>query len=160
MFTFLLNCFVNFIFPHRITKPNPILIHDQTIPYLNTLPNYTLSLYITELSFQIALSQNSRHILSAGVIISPCRNNYPRVTRLLRKTFINKVRKEYLEKVSQCQNWIIKPTTCLYTLQNPIVCTNTLLITVPYLNKLPNKLAFLSKQKIVGIQSESSTKNP
>ena len=43
MFPFLLNCFVNFFFPHRITELNPVLIHDRTIPYLNTLPNYTLS---------------------------------------------------------------------------------------------------------------------
>ena len=65
-----------------------MLIHYRTIPYLDTLPSYTLSQfitelyptqYITELNFQQTLWHNSfhkRHKTSAGVINSPHRNNF------------------------------------------------------------------------------------
>ena len=73
-----------------ITELYPILIHYRTIPYINTFPSYNQSKYITE-QYPILIHCRSifshcikskqylqAYILTAGVINSPRRNNYPR----------------------------------------------------------------------------------
>ena len=47
-----------------------------------------------------------------------------------------------------------------YKLQNPIAYTHKLPIIIPYLFTIPITLGFCQNRKIVGSQSESSTKNP
>ena len=83
-----------------------ILSHYRAIPYGNTLPNYALPQYITELTFQIASSQSSnrrRHKLSGGVITSPRCRTYLRGRACKKKSV------QFLELVPQCGKWVNRP---------------------------------------------------
>ena len=55
---------------------------------------------------------------------------------------------------------MIQPTPYLYSLQNLVAYTNTQPIFIDYLKTLRTTFGVCPKLKIVGGQSESSTKNP
>ena len=55
----LIECFPLNYCSAGLTELYPIFIHCETKPYMNTLPNYTLSQNITKVSFHLELSHNS-----------------------------------------------------------------------------------------------------
>ena len=91
----------------------------RTIPHLITLPNYTPSYYITELYPILKLYRTISYLntlpkylftwysvtaVSAGVIVSPRRNNYPHGWVCKKKNFFFRKNLTVLKIVAQCRN--------------------------------------------------------
>ena len=57
------------------------------------------------------------------------------------------VHKMFNEKLSHCRKRVIQPTPYLYTMQNPKAFTNTLAVTILYLETLANTIGFCPKTK-------------
>ena len=104
-----------------VTEIYFILLHYRTIPYPNTLPNYPISWYITELypilihcrsilphsirsqQFSLALK------FTTGVIIGPRRYIHPRGRACKKKS----VQLFFFEIVSQFRKWALSLSLCI-----------------------------------------------
>ena len=104
----------------------PTLIHYRTLPYLNTLPNYT---HLNTL-LKYLFTWHSVTTVSAGVIISPRRNYYPRGDPGIGSKKFSRKSLTVPKIAAQCRKRVIP---YLYILKRTIACTYT----------LPNAIAYL-----------------
>ena len=144
----------------------PTLIHQRTIPYLKTLPNYNLSQYITELyliliqyqsisSHRIKSQQKPQALkITAGAINSPRHNSYSRRWASKEKS----VQRFLFQIVSQCQKWAPLPIFihCRALQSMLLLCLSSF----PFCIHYQTHSDFAQNRKVLGSQSESSTENP